>query len=184
MSKYLYLLDNGHGEETKKKSSPVWKDLTQLHEYEFNRNVVKYLSYLLKDSDIDYEILVPELNDVSLSQRVKRANNLGNERDCIFISVHANQFTSEKVHGFETHYYSSNGMDVAETFQKHISTLGKNRGIKQSNFYVIKNTSMPAVLTENGFYSNESQCKEMMTPEFQHKVAEQHFNAIKHLETI
>ena len=184
MTNYLYILDNGHGEETKEKESPVWNDGTQLLEYEFNRNIVKYLSYMLRQNNIDFEILVPEQNDISLSERVKRANKLEQERDTILISIHSNQFTSNKVYGFETHYYSSNGKDVAEIFQKHLGTLGKDRGLKQSNFYIIKNTSMPAVLTENGFYSNEKECKKLMNPDFQYKKAEQHYKAIKEIETL
>jgi len=182
MSKYLYILDNGHGAETKDKCSPVWRDGSQLLEYEFNRSVVKLLSFMLRKDKISYEILVPELNDVSLSKRVKRSNEL--TKDSILISIHGNQFTSSKVHGFETHYYSNNGKKIAEVFQKHIGILGKNRGIKQSNFYIIKRTSMLAILTENGFYSNRDECREMLNTDFQYEIAYQHYKAIKEIEEI
>ena len=43
---------------------------------------------------------------------------------------------------------------------------------------------MPAILTENGFYSNDKECSKMLTPEFQYKIAEQHFEAIRHIEYI
>lgn len=181
MSKYLYILDNGHGEETLKKSSPIWKDGLQLHEYEFNRNVVKFLGLMLKEAKIDYKILVPEESEIGLRTRCKRANEF--KENSIFISVHANQYTLESVHGFETHYYKA-GKEIATIFQKHIGTIGKNRGIKQSNFYVIKNTLMPAILTENGFYSNEKECRKLLTADFQYKIAEQHFNAIKEIESL
>jgi len=181
MSKYLYILDNGHGLNTKNKESIIWKDGTQLKEYQFNRDIVKYLSFMLRESNIDFEILVPELRDVALRERVSRANELGKHRDSILISVHSNQFTDEKVFGFETHYYKS-GLKIAEIFQKYTGTLSKDRGIKQSNFYIIKNTSMSAILTENGFYSNEKQCKDLLNPQFQYNIAEQHFRAILELE--
>jgi len=179
MSKYLYILDNGHGLNTKKKESAVWNDGTQLLEYQFNRDVVKYLSFMLRESNIDYEILVSELKDVSLKERVERANKL--KRDSILISVHSNQFTSEKVFGFETHYYKS-GLKIAEIFQKYLGQLSKDRGVKQSNFYIIKNSNMPAILTENGFYSNEKECKNLLNPEFQYRIAEQHHRAILEIE--
>jgi len=182
MSKYLYLLDPGHGFNTKKKESVIWKDGTQLREYQFTRSVVKFLSFMLRENNIDFEILVTELKDISLKERVKRANELGKHRESILISIHGNQFTSEKVHGFETHFYKA-GEKIAEVLQKHIGTLGRNRGVKKSNFYIIKNSSMPAILTENGFYSNELESKKMLTPDFQYKIAMKHFEAILEIET-
>ena len=38
--RYLWLLDNGHGETTPGKRSPIFDDGRQLFEYEFNRAVV------------------------------------------------------------------------------------------------------------------------------------------------
>ena len=184
MSKYLYILDNGHGLNTMKKESPIWNNGTQLLEYQFNRDIVKLLSFMLRDENIDFEILVTELKDIPLKERVKRANLLAKEKQSILISIHGNQFTSEKVHGFETHYYSNNGKVLAELFQKHIGILGKDRGVKQSNFYILKYTSMPAILTENGFYSNEAECRNMLNLDFQYKIAEQHFKSIIELEKI
>jgi N-acetylmuramoyl-L-alanine amidase len=178
MSKYTYILDNGHGEETKLKESPEWNDGSKLYEYQFNRAVVKLLSFMLRQAKIDCKILVPEETDISLSERVKRANGIPNS---IFISVHGNQYTSEKVHGLETHYYKA-GYKIAQVFQKHLGKLGKNRGVKQSNFYVIKNTNMPAILTENGFYSNEKECKKMLSQDFQYEIANAHYKAIKEIE--
>jgi len=179
MSKFIYILDAGHGVETKKKESPEWNDGTKLYEYEFNRNIVSYLSFMLRESGIKYHVLVDSENDLSLSKRVKKANEI--KEDSIYISVHSNQFTDNRVNGFETHYYNS-GEKYAKIFQKHIGLLGKDRGLKQSSFYVIKNTDMPAILTENGFYSNEKECKKLLTPEFQYQIAEAHFRAILEIE--
>ena len=187
MSKYLYILDNGHGLNTYIKGlnpyrkSKIWKDGTQLFEYQFNRDIVKYLSFMLRENYIDYEILVPELRDIPLRERVQRANELAKNKDSILISIHSNHFVSESVYGFETHYYKT-GLKIAEIFQKYTGQLSKDRGIKQSNFYIIKNTSMPAILTENGFYSNEKECKDLLNSQFQYDIAEQHFRAILEIE--
>lgn len=182
MSKHLYILDNGHGLDTEKKQSKVWQDGTQLLEYLFNRNVVKYLSFMLRDAKIDHKVLVTEIKDISLRERVRRANEFAKNKDSILISIHGNQFTDPRVFGFETHYYSKSGKKLAEIFQSKLKSLSKNRGIKQSNFYVLKKTSMPAILTENGFYSNRNECREMLTPDFQYEIAEKHYKAILELE--
>ena len=98
------------------------------------------------------------------------------------LSANTRKFTDDRVFGIETHYYKA-GKEIAEVFQNQLKGLSKNRGIKQSNFYIIKYTSMPAILTENGFYSNEDQCREMLTKDFQYEIAYQHYKATKEIET-
>ena len=53
------------------------------------------------------------------------------------------------------------------------STLGlKNRGAKDSNFYVCKNTTMPSILIENGFLTNPTEAAKVSTTSHQQKLAE------------
>lgn len=83
----MFLLDNGHGVNTPGKRSPKWKDGSQLFEFEFNRDIVKRIAKGLDSLAIPYKILVPEEIDISLVERVRRANAI---KDSILISVHAN----------------------------------------------------------------------------------------------
>ena len=53
------------------------------------------------------------------------------------------------------------------------STLGLyNRGAKDSNLYVCKNTTMPSILIENGFLTNETEAAKVSTASNQQKLAE------------
>ena len=84
------ILDNGHGNTTPGKRSPVWKDGTQLFEWEFTRDVVRRISRKLDVLSIDNTIIVPEIDDVSLSERVERTNVICNKvgaKNCLFSSV-------------------------------------------------------------------------------------------------
>lgn len=189
MSKFTYILDNGHGEDTYIKGlnpyrkSEIWKDGSQLFEYEFTRSIVKYLSFMLRQHKIDYEILVPESKDIPIkSERSKRANNLAENKECVLISIHSNWFKKSNVHGFETHYISEKGKQIADIFQKHIGKLGKDRGIKKSGYAILKYPKCISVLTENGFYSNEKECKKLLTNDFQYEIAQAHFRAILEIE--
>ena len=74
--KPIVILDNGHGEETAGKRSPLWGDGSQLFEWEFNRDIVRRIAAKLDDLAIGYEILTPETNDVSLAERCRRANEI------------------------------------------------------------------------------------------------------------
>ena len=67
------LLDNGHGYDTPGKRSPIWPDGSQLFEWEFNRDIVSRIEILLKKAGISCVRLVPEKEDISLSERCKRA---------------------------------------------------------------------------------------------------------------
>ena len=57
----------------------------------------------------------------------------------------------------------------------------KNRGVKSANFYILKYTSMPSVLTECGFMTNLKEAEILMSKEGSDKIAYAHFEAIKEI---
>ena len=188
-NRYMWIIDHGHGESTPGKRSPLFEDGTQLREYIFNRKVSSHLMRMLDENEVCYHNLVPETeNDVKLSKRVSRANALKSDNPSILISVHGNAFGSDWTNpsGIETYYCkgSTKGETIAQIFQDSLAlqTGWKDRGIKTAGFYILKHTSMPAILTENGFFSNKSECKKMMTDEWCEKIAAAHFDAIMLIE--
>lgn len=92
MQRLIPILDNGHGKDTKGKRSPVWSDGKQLFEYEFNRDIVKRIADELTKRGIEYRILVPEIIDISLGERCRRANHIHGTsgKRAFLVSVHAN----------------------------------------------------------------------------------------------
>lgn len=190
--KYHWCLDNGHGEDTPGKRSPKFDDGSQMFEYELVRDVNRRIMARLDEFGVKYTNLVPELKDISLKERVIRANDLTADLPKIYLSIHANAAGSggwATASGMECWYMvgSTRGQKLASVFQKHLVPLGwKDRGIRfrtpaQQSFYVLRKTSMPAVLTENGFYTDLAECTLLRTDEFRQKIAEAHVQAI--LET-
>ena len=123
----------------------------------------KYLDSILMD--IDMEISFTRLSDkyVSLSDRVKLANEYGAD---YFVSIHVNSCSDSSVRGVEVWQYSSDKKleqfsgGVCEDISKILDI--RNRGIKYSkSLYVLKNTLMKAVLIEVDFISNENYEKAM-----------------------
>lgn len=57
--------------------------------------------------------------------------------------------------------------------------MKKHEGDWEENFYVLKNTVMPAVLTENLFYDNLEDCEIMKSEEGLNALAKIHVEAIK-----
>lgn len=63
-------IDNGHGIYTPGKRSLDGRFL----EYKFNREIAARVVSDLMDRGFDVELLVPELNDISLAERCRRVN--------------------------------------------------------------------------------------------------------------
>ncbi|MDY6985612.1 MAG: N-acetylmuramoyl-L-alanine amidase [Candidatus Thermoplasmatota archaeon] len=117
---------------------------------------------------------------VSLEERCAIANNAGAD---IFISIHCNSYSSPDANGIETYWYtygSSNSERLAYEIQYSlVSALGlRDRGVKQSGFYVIKNTAMPAALAELAFISNPDECDMLSNPGARDACAEAIFRAV------
>ncbi|PHN07272.1 N-acetylmuramoyl-L-alanine amidase [Flavilitoribacter nigricans] len=198
-SRYLWCLDNGHGEKTPGKRSPLFEDgKTQLLEYEFNRDIVRRIMIELDKHGIAYHNVVPETDiDDFLQGRVDRANDFETELPKLFISVHSNaaparsskSWASDSISGIETWHYhgSKRGQKMASIFQRHLinKTKLKNRHLKsrpESQFFVLRKTKMTAVLTENGFYNNRAEALNLMKEEVRQQIADAHVAAILEIE--
>lgn len=101
---------------------------------------------------------------------LKERCNIANKKDAeLFISIHVNAAKNAIAYGTETYYATNVPLKGAQTGKSELLALliqrqylahgrtahdHKCRGVRQSNFYVIKHTDMPAVLTEIGFITN------------------------------
>lgn len=182
------MLDNGHGQSTAGKKFQ-FPDGLEIKEYEFNRDVVKRISNKLNKAGIENVILVPELDDISLAERCRRANAIYKDRkDAILISIHANAGGGT---GWEAH--TSVGKTKADDYATIIYETAKEyfpewriRGDWsdgdpdwESNFYILKHTSCPAILTENFFMDTRRDCEFIVSDEGRELIADMHVAAIK-----
>jgi len=200
MSKYLWLLDPGHGGilegkyQTSGKRSPIWKDGSQYFEGDGNRDIVDRILKMCKDAGIDAMDIVSSNKDISLSERVARANALNSIQKCIYVSIHSDGFTKESANGYSV--YTSKGQtqsdDIASVFIDNMQRAFPDHKLrkdtrdgdedKEANFYVLKYTKCPAILIENFFMTNEKECLLLMSEEGKYKIALTHFNSIKEIE--
>ena len=105
----------------------------------------------------DRDVYAPNATAVEeLQARVDIGENIRNTD--VFMSIHANSFINNAAHGTETFYYggSDRGKILASFVQDELikATNLADRGISTANFYVIKHSSMPAILVETAFISN------------------------------
>lgn len=121
---------------------------------------------------LGYQTVLTRRSDyfISLPQRVATANRY---RNAIFVSIHYNYTWKEQVSGLETFYYNSEGQRLAQMVQSSLvrSTRTVDRNAKFARFYVIRNTTLPSILVEGGFVSNESERNRMKSAYFREAIA-------------
>lgn len=118
---------------------------------------------------------------VSLSGRTDDANRWGAD---YFVSVHINSFNGS-ASGYEDYIYDElkNG-GTTDQYRDHIHhhvvkvNQLRDRGAKKENFHVLRESAMPAVLTENGFIDHSGDAKKLSDPKWRQAVAEGHAKGI------
>jgi N-acetylmuramoyl-L-alanine amidase len=112
-----------------------------------------------------YQVVLSRKTDVfvSLHRRVQKAEAC---KATIFVSIHLNSDPAAKGQGAEVYYYRAkkqkDGFRVIESRQLAHQILGHLskdlsmmcRGVKNGDFYVIRESTMPAVLVEAAFITN------------------------------
>lgn len=181
-SDLLIALDDGHGIDTAGKRTPVVPELGRpIKENEFNRAVVKYMDEHLRHIGFKTLLVAPTDADTSLNARTNLANSKGADA---YFSIHfdamGNVWGTAEGHSIFVYPGSTTSKKLAECvaeFLKH-GTTQKWRGIKEQNFHVLRETKMPAILSENGFMDNKREALLMIDESFQKEVAREHVQGI------
>lgn len=175
--KITVCIDPGHGDTTGGKRSP---DGTLL-EWEFNRDVAYRLKSLLEQQGYSVIMTVgkTESGDPSLKSRAAVANNAGNVD--LFVSIHSNANGNGKswdsAKGWEVYAYKLGGVsEIAAKFVEKATVAAipefKDRGVKSASFSVIRNSEMPAILIEHGFFTNQEECQLLKDSAFRQRLAQ------------
>lgn len=199
MKKLVVILDNGHGKNTKGKCSPD----KSLYEWEWCREITSRLLEECLLNNIEVLLLVPEDKDISLKERVKRANSMVKEitnagKEALLISVHINAAggdgkwkTARGWSGWVANCASEKSRLFESILCKHAEELGLmgNRCVPadkcwEANFTIITDTKCPAVLTENLFQDNREDVKFLLSKEGKETIVKLHMDSIKEYKTL
>ena len=192
------LIDNGHGIDTPGKRSPDG----EFREYRYNREIASALVAGLREKGFDASLLVTEDVDISLRERVRRVNRVCEDAGCenvILISIHCNAAPPDdgqwhRARGWSA--YTTKGETesdkLADCLYIAAEELFKKKGLKvlkygtdpgqkdwEENFYILKNTRCPAVLTENFFMDNKEDIKYMTSTEGRKSIVQAHIEGIE-----
>lgn len=172
MSKII-VLDAGHGG----KDAGAVKG--KLYEKDIVLKVVKLIKQYLEKTYTGATIKLTRSSDVflSLSERARRANDL---KASVFVSVHVNAGGGT---GFESYKYPSSSSKFQNAVHGRIKKVLEkrrftDRGKKSANLAVVRETRMPALLTELGFIDRDSDRKLLEDDAFLQEMAEAHGDGI------
>lgn len=141
-------IDPGHGG---KDSGAVGQGLQE-------KNVVlsisKKLEIELKRCGI--EVMLSRNNDtfLELSERTYKANKWGAD---VLVSIHCNDASNKNAQGLETYCYKFKYRKLADCVHSEILKTGyytKDRGVKEANQHITRESNMQACLVELGFIGN------------------------------
>ena len=193
------LIDNGHGHNTPGKRSP---DGTFL-EATYNREIAKRIVAELQNKGYDAELLVPEEEDISLNERVRRTNEhcqtLG-KSNVILVSIHVNAAGngSKWMNATGWSCYTCKGQTQSDKLadclyeaaiknfpDKRIRTdYSDNDPDWEENFYLLRKTLCVAVLSENFFMDSHSDLEYLQSEAGKQYVVNTHVEGIiKYLES-
>ena len=200
MKNLVVIIDNGHGKNTPGKCAPD----KSLFEWQWTREIAAMLCMRLYGiNTIQTVILVPEEHDISLKERVRRVNTIVHDakiagKEVLLISIHINAAghgTWKTASGWSV-WVSNNASEKSKQFAQIAYSealslhLNGNRVVPKeqywsSNFYILKNTLCPAVLTENMFMDNQEDVQFLNSEKGKEMIVQLHYNAIlKYIEKV
>lgn len=198
------LVDNGHGCGVLGKMSPDGS----LQEWEWSREIAARVVAELKARGYDASLLTPEVNDVPLRERVKRANKqceIYGSKNVVLVSIHNNASrsdgrwdTDKPCRGFSVFVSkkaSRKSKDLSEIFYalaKERNMLGNRKSpLPDSNgnhfwtwnwtkndIYILTESYCPAVLTENFFMDNHEDCDYLLSEQGKNDCVMHHVDSI------
>ena len=188
-------IDNGHGLMTAGKRSPDG----QFREAFYNREIAKRVVADLVDRGYDAELLVPEDDDVSLEERVRRVNTacfLLGKANVILVSIHVNAAGngSKWMNATGWSVYTCKGRTASDKLAECLCESAiKNfpgRRIRtdmsdgdkdwEENFYLLRKSLCVAVLTENFFQDCLSEVQFRQSESGKQAIIDTHTEALIH----
>lgn len=167
----IIALDAGHGIKTAGKRCMKSIDPAETREWWLNDRIADQVQALL--AGYDCTVIRADdttgVKDIPLASRVKTANNA---RADMYISIHHNAgINGGTGGGTVVYYYSSAAARPLQALRLYNAVTARtglfgNRSSKviKNGFYVIKHTTMPALLIENGFMDSQVDTPIILTP--------------------
>lgn len=173
----IVVIDAGHGGHDGGASAAY--DDVSYYEKDLTLAIAQQTAKILEENGV--KTILTRNTDVFL-ELADRSAVANNANAAIFCSVHINSVdNAPQANGVEVYYAKTNnekdyGMTSSEVAQKVLDHIIKNTGatnrrVKSAQHVVTRTSSMPAILVECGFISNEAELKKMESADYQYLLA-------------
>jgi len=174
VSRRIVLIDPGHG------AFDPGKVAGSVLEKEINLAISLKLQAFLEAGGAT--VLMTRVDDQALAEGKQgdmyRRKQIANASQAdIFISIHQNSFHRPNVHGAQVFYFdtSDNSRKLAENIQQQLREFidpgNRLQARPNENYYVLRQTVMPAVIVECGFLTNYNERSRLTQDEYQERIA-------------
>jgi N-acetylmuramoyl-L-alanine amidase len=121
----------------------------------------------------------PNADDRAYLQTRCEVANAANAR--LFISIHVNSAPVSSARGSTFYWYKPQDAPFAQALERAVVAAAgtQDDGARHENFYVVRHTTMPAVLVETAFVTNPSDVELLRQPSFLQNVAQGIANGVK-----
>jgi N-acetylmuramoyl-L-alanine amidase len=175
-AKYIVVIDPGHGGE-----DPGATGVSGKYEKDFTLSLSKKVAQILEEEP-EIEVHMTREDDTFISSKGSLRATFANDLNAdLYISIHGNTFTDPDLSGTQSYYFHDYSRSFAEGMHQHVvnATGFTDQGIKEENYYVLRDTKMPSVLLEIGYLTNALEEQKMLRDDFQETIAASIYMGIK-----
>lgn len=176
MGKSIYL-DAGHG------GRDPGAEYQNIKEKDINLAIVKKLKttlekygatvYLTRDTDSDYS--QGATNNKKKKDLQTRVDLINNSKSDMYISIHQNSYTQTKWRGLQVFYDNINTKNqqlakiMTDTLKQELSNIRNAKNV--NDYYMYRKITIPGILIETGFLTNEEDLKLLTNDKYQDQLA-------------
>ena len=133
----------------------------------------------IRDEDISvYEDGASTLREKKVSDLQKRVSIANESENNLLVSIHQNKFDNSAYSGTQLFYSTNadNSKTLAEAIRQSVTSLLQKENTRElkpadSNIYLLDHATVPAVIVECGFLSNDEERAKLTDEEYQKQLA-------------
>ncbi len=175
LSGKLIIIDIGHGGKDPGTivNGILEKDLNLAIGQKLEKELIKKGASIILTRDGDYDLSNPTATRRKQSDFDNRIKLINNSKADMYLSIHINYLEDKEYKGGQVFYYKTKeNKEIALSIQNEFNKISTKREIKKTpNIYMYQRLKVPGVLVECGFLSNYSERQNLITEEYQQKIA-------------
>ena len=156
----IVMIDVGHGGTD---GGAVGKDATGQKWEEADLNLLLAETLKKELESIGATVLMNRSDDSSININARLDDLVAKSPD-ICVAIHQNSYSTDEVTGFDAMYFTPYSKLLAQKIAEHTKETGvysKSRFSWSVNYFMMRQTVCPTILTENGYMSNPEELGKM-----------------------